>query len=222
MADRNKFNGARSHWNKLRSDRQFSVPRHAGKIAIIVSTGTTIEKTEEERQATRAIFKAEGERLAEDFERRKMPAVIMPATADGFLAAVTDRSVSSIYTVGHGNLAHLHGNDGDELDWEMAAKATDHLKTGLFFQRQCGLPSRDTNVPMGLFVVSRPSHVIAAYNERLPTELAPEDEEKFKPLYRSDEEIGGYLSINRKFPKAPTPVPVEQVAIPYPIFPPLC
>lgn len=183
-SDRQQFKRARVKWESLLADRKLSVAPDVGVTAIIVSGSVNAKKDTPEAVVERRIFYDEAERLEAAVVQQGGTPQVFAATASNFGTVLQNPEVSSVYTIGHGNLTHLALEDAKAYFWSTAAAAADHLKTGVFVQRQCGNLGRGgLNVPLGLFCVEDPRNLHAATGVQLPDELDESHEDYFKPVF---------------------------------------
>lgn len=161
--DRKQFKEALDKWDSLHEAESFSVPLAVGNTAIISSAFTDDEPTTPAGANELIAFRAE----ALDLEQRVhmeggKPVVSIDASHDDIDAIIQDPKITSLYIIGNGILSAVLLDVDRRYDWADASRATDHLKTGFFEQRQCGGLPRSANVPLGLFVMSSHSQVRAA------------------------------------------------------------
>jgi hypothetical protein len=166
--DKKKFEGAMSRWHDLKAGQSFSVPTDVGKLAILCSYapprafGANVQARLQHRRNV-AIFKREALALTETAQSTgKTVQTFFDASTEDMTAVLVDHSVSDVVVIGHGNLSSVSlGKGSEDYDWEDVAETVDHLKTGVFTQRVCGVYARDLNVPLGTFAVNDMSNVIA-------------------------------------------------------------
>lgn len=183
--DKQSYRRAMQKWEGLQASRALSVAADVGKTAIIVTSGEGVNDAGIEAEVAEKIFADEAERLAEAIRLRGGRPEILRSTYANMINVICSTEVASIYTIGHGTLSSIDTDDELPFDWRIASKVSDHLKRGVFVQRQCGVVGRNLNVPLGLFVASSFSSVYAAVGERLPTQLEEEHEVLFQPVQNS-------------------------------------
>lgn len=151
--DRKQFDRALQKWEHLRERRVFSYPHHAGVVAILYSS-YSIKSAAEADQELR-IFKRDARRVKGIARRHGFGAeTIGKYTRDDIKAVLADRAITSVVTIGHGDISSVYmGDHDDKFDWRDVAEATTHLKTGMFTQRHCGNYMRDVSVPLATFAM---------------------------------------------------------------------
>ncbi len=183
--DKQSFRRAMRKWEGLKASRALSVPVDAGKTAIIVTSGEGVNDADIEAEVAEKIFVDEAERLAEAIRLQGGRPEILSSSYANLIRTICNAEVASIYTIGHGTLSSIYTVDEIPFDWRIAAKVSDHLKQGVFVQRQCGVADRNLNVPLGLFVTNNFNNVYAAVGVRLPTQLEEQHEALFQPVPNS-------------------------------------
>lgn len=166
--DKQRFNRALEKWDALKANDYLSMPKEIGQVAIFCSYAVidiVHDKLYKRGKKDVANFRKEAFAIADRLKAQEYCAtVILNASLGDFASVLQDPKVSSIITIGHGDLSTLLiGDDKNlsEVDWVDVSNYTDHLKTGQFVQRQCGSFTRDLSVPLGLFSVSNHSDIIA-------------------------------------------------------------
>lgn len=186
MAGNRKLYGrAVAKWEGFAKEGNFSVPKEIGKTAIITSLFTD-EPIDTERGVTELeSFRNEAHALAERVVAQGgRPELAIDASRGDIDQLIKDPEVSDMYVIGNGSLSNLILDERDYYDWVNASNATDHLKLGSFIQRQCGGLTRETNVPLGLFVVSSPADLHAALDDAFyPMSLDDPVNDKIQPLF---------------------------------------
>lgn len=200
-SDRKQFMRSYSRWETHMKEGNLSVEIEVGKVAIISSPFTDDEPSTESGISELASFRTEAKALADRvYESGLTPEVVIDASRDDMTALIKDATISSMYVIGNGSLSALILDVGDHYDWYEAAQATDHLKRGVFIQRQCGGLTRTVNVPLGLFVVSNPLNVYAAVGDEFyPKSLDDPENDKIQPVF--EDPIVTYESVKSKFPR---------------------
>jgi hypothetical protein len=166
-SDRRLFNLALEKWEELKDDNYLSIPSEIGKLAIFCALPEGSNKISEGKYSyskEARIYRNEAMRIAEMTEQRgTSTTIIFKPTISDFAEVLTDPAYSDIVTVGDGSLSefYLHDEPG-KIAWNDIADLADHLKTGVFEQRQCGVFSRELNVPLGTFCVEDVDNVLAA------------------------------------------------------------
>ncbi len=183
-SDRVQYRQALNHWDALQQQQRFSVPPDEGTYAILCSDyglGNTYDGSiEDERRA----FAVEGQEIAASLTHRGIPNKLFQAyTLDDARTVLADPKISSVITIGNGNLSETYCTGEDYLDWQFVAVHTTHLKTGRFVQRHCGHCAYDLSVPLGTFALADHSNVFAAYGNVLPTEMTEADEELIQRVH---------------------------------------
>ncbi len=170
-SDRQQFKQAMDHWESLHEKELYSVPEKEGITAILASgypfnLKTASKDGENREKITEAIlldsedtdeFNAEAAEIAENLEEYgNKTLVIKNAKYSDAESVIRAKEVANIIFIGHGSLSdiQLAGSPKDVLDWKRVSELSTHLKTGGVEQRQCGIATRDLNVPLGMFVVS--------------------------------------------------------------------
>lgn len=168
-SDKQQFNEAMAAWNSLHESGNYSVPTDVGRVAIICTYSANLCSDESESLAPREerdikIFRKEAFALAENIETSGQDTVtIFGANANDMNDVLRDPTISDVVLIGHGTLSFIimpNGND-TQYDWQDVSKAADHLKTGVFVQRHCGLFRRNVSVPLGAFCMADHSNVVA-------------------------------------------------------------
>ncbi|AHB42736.1 hypothetical protein RAAC3_TM7C00001G0898 [Candidatus Saccharibacteria bacterium RAAC3_TM7_1] len=201
--DKVRFERALRKWDTLHEEKAYSVPRGSGVVAILASdraladekAGTEdLEAAMRERQA----FQDEAYRIAETLTTNGVGTRLFPAfTLENVSEVLADPSVSSIVTIGNGNLSEVWAHQGVCVSWDFIADHTTHLKTGYFMQRQCGHVAYHLSVPLGTFAMADHSNVFAALDKYLPPVLTPADEAYITQLH--DERRLGIEAVRRLF-----------------------
>lgn len=192
-SDRDRFQLAIEGWNELKRDECLSVDNTIGKLAIFCAPTVLditeytkedeIKKTREKDEKDNQIMVAEAHAIAdEDLYKGGVAEVILNPTDTDFADVLTDPSFCDIITIGHGSMSSLWYYDGEEYltDWFEFSSMADHLKTGEFIQRQCGIFRGGLSVPLGMFVVSDFESVVAAFGQSFEPEIYPGDPEEEK------------------------------------------
>ncbi len=195
--DRDRYNRALRHWDDLRTSGELSLPAEKGVTAIVCALPNSDRYRH--NKDTR-IFRKEAFAIA-DLIRKEggMPEVVINPTSWDILKATEDPTIASIISIGHGSLGELE--IGDEVwSWEQVAHDTDHLKQGVFEQRQCGGTSCDLNVPLGTFMVDNHQNVLAAVNVKFaPSGLQHPANDHIRPVF--DEPRVTYDQVKAQLPK---------------------
>lgn len=169
-SDKTQYKRALQNWESLHKDRNYSYPTGVGRIAILCSYYSHIVKDyDEEGEATRRRkeirrFRNEAFALGDLLENSgRSTEVVLNVQASDIDAVLIDPSISGVYTIGHGTLRSFLINDQDisTYEWNRVSEKADHLKTGTFVQRQCGMLAGDISVPLGTFAVTDHRNVIA-------------------------------------------------------------
>ena len=181
-SDRRQFKRAYEHWQTLKNQERLSIPNDEGVVAVLASDFPfNLEYYREEDAVQDEMdywdFRNEAEDFANHLGDVGVPSeVIYGATANDLTSVIQDKEVSSIVVIGHGSISGilLRGQRHGIYDWRDVASATTHLKTGHFVQRQCGIFTRNINVPLGLFAVREFSQVLAATGQLFDPVINPE------------------------------------------------
>ncbi len=184
-SDRQQFMRANAHWEKLNLEGHYSVPIEIGTTAIISSRFTDDEPDSTTGVTELASFRNEALALADRIHHTgRATELAIDATRNDITRLIQDPNIVSMYMIGNGSLSALILDIEDRYDWYDAAVATNHVKLGMFIQRQCGGLTRKVNVPLGLFVVNDPRNVLAAVGvEFYPLSLGDEENRKIKPVF---------------------------------------
>lgn len=187
-SNRKIFDRAHSKWQEFKAEGQFSVPAEAGKLAI-VSSYFTDEPLDTETGITELeSFRSEALEIA----KRTLAAggqfdLAIDATRDDINDLVKDPEVASMVIIGNGSLSSVLLAEKDYYDWQNISDASTHLKLGSFVQRQCGGLTRVFNAPLGLFAVSDPRNIHAAYGvEFYPLSLDDPENDKIQPIFTDE------------------------------------
>jgi hypothetical protein len=198
-SDKQQFERARASWESLYSDAYFSAPADIGKVAIICSyyaiwsdesDGEHVTKLDQKEIRQ---FRKEAFAIARQTEEMgKEPIVLLNAKVHEISDIMRDPAISDIVTVGHGTLACLLLLDPTDLenpdayDWTDVVEHADHLKTGYFVQRHCGITHRELNVPLGMFAMMDARNIIAATGQNFePRGLNHIENLKLSPVFDS-------------------------------------
>jgi hypothetical protein len=186
-SDRQLFKRAKSKWESLRDEGSFSLPAELGKTAIISSFFTDEPPDTETGITELEAFRSEAFELAKRIQANGGETELaIDATRDDITYLIQDPEVATIYMVGNGSLSNLIIAERDYYDWLNVSAATTHLKQGNFIQRQCGGLTRDFNAPLGLFAVSDPRNIHAAFDaEFYPLSLDDPVNEKIQPVFNT-------------------------------------
>ncbi len=181
-SDRSQFNQALKKWDTLHAEEHFSVPVNQGDVAILCSDYECTDPINGIPESVR--YKMEAEQIARNLIQRDIPSEIYYGfTEHDVHDVLTDPTISSVITIGNGNLSETYAHGGDSIDWRFVSLASDHLKTGRFTMRHCGQSIRQLSVPLGTFAMSDHSNVFGAHNTYLPTIMRPEDEAAIDRLH---------------------------------------
>ena len=182
-SDKSQFNQALKKWDYLQELGRYSEPIQRGDVAILVS-GYGLAAEDISAREEVAHFQTEALEMATSCQLRGIGAFIINRfTYADVQTVMEDQSISSIITIGNGDLSSVYMDDGNSLDWRHIAAASTHLKTGRFSQRHCGQAIRDLSVPLGTFAMTRHDNVRAAVNRYLPTFMEQEDEYEIQTIH---------------------------------------
>lgn len=187
---------------RLLDEGRLSLPRGAGKLAIIVSRFPDHNNADLTPEQQYRAFLEEADRLRQQRSQEHQEVVVRSLSVAGDMKIdFGDPEVTDITLVGHGTISFIRTDEGKYFDWHTAAKATSYLKQGRIEQRMCGnlLAPRDRNsyegtseglphrysVPLGTFAVSNLAHVIAAANMEIPN-IDPADD-LFRPVFSASQ-----------------------------------
>jgi hypothetical protein len=166
--DREQYPKALQKWDQLHIDGAFSMPAELGSLAIMLAYD---HKRDENPLHTDTFvdFESEAYALADEAQLRSKKAdVAINATRADFREAMQNPSVTDIIVIGNGCLSAVNVPAPEKrVGWQHVGHMADHLKTGLFVQRFCGILPRRLNVPMGLMAVSSHSQVYAPVNRSI-------------------------------------------------------
>lgn len=195
LSNRKMFNRATAKWQAFHEAGEFSLPVDAGKTAIISSFFTDEPPDTETGITELESFQSEARELAKrTLASGGRPELAIDATRDDITDLIRDREVATMYIIGNGSLASFIVAEKNYYDWLDVSNATTHLKLGNFVQRQCGGLTRVFNAPVGLFAVSDPRNVHAAFDtEFYPLSLDDPVNEKVQPIFSSDHLTAGYI-----------------------------
>lgn len=183
--DRQLFKRAKTKWESLRDEGNFSLSAELGKTAIISSFFTDEPPDTETGITELEAFRSEALELAKRIQANGgRTELAIDATRDDITDLIQDPDVATMYMIGNGSLSNLIIAERDYYDWLNVSAATTHLKQGSFIQRQCGGLTRIFNAPLGLFAVSDPRNVHAAFDaEFYPLSLDDPVNEKIQPVF---------------------------------------
>ena len=204
--DREQYPKALRKWDGLLADEALSVPSEYGSLAIMLAYD---HKRDENPLTTDtfAHFASEAYALADDAQLRgKTVKVAINAQREDFRQVLQDPSISDIIVIGNGCLSAVNVPAPEKrIGWQHVGHMTDHLKTGLFVQRVCGILPRVLNVPMGLMAVSSHTQVHAPVNRSIePTSIHHNSNRLIKPV--ADEHRLSYEAIMNLFPQSGLPL----------------
>ena len=157
-------------WQERVDDGCVSIAPELGAVAILLPYVGGAEYQREEVEQLPSL-KTEAYALADRLYARGRETVIaINAEPEDFKRVLTDPSISDVTVIGHGCLASVEvvsPETKNRLDWYDLAHMADHLKSGSFAQRVCGILPRKLNVPIGLMVVSDHRSVQAIVGRRV-------------------------------------------------------
>lgn len=184
-SDRQLFRRAKIKWESLRDAGNFSLPAEVGKTAIISSFFTDEPPDTETGITELEAFRSEAFELAKRIQANGGETELaIDATRNDITDLIQDPEIATMYMIGNGSLSNLIIAERDYYDWLNVSDATTHLKRGSFVQRQCGGLTRIFNAPLGLFVVSDPRNVHAAFDaEFYPLSLDDPVNEQIQPVF---------------------------------------
>lgn len=181
-SDRRQFNQALRRWDALHEKGAYSLPVDEGGVAILCS-GYGLGEPDQKAREVQA-FEAEAKRIADLVYSRGIDvAEFYDFDEHDMIQVLTDRTFSSVITIGNGNLSETYGYGGDGIDWRFVSLTSDHLKLGRFTMRHCGQAIRNLSAPLGTFAMANHSDVFAAYATYLPTVMEDEDEYRIQRLH---------------------------------------
>lgn len=184
-SDRQLFRRAKIKWESLRDEGSFSLSAELGKTAIISSFFTDEPPDTETGITELEAFRSEAFELAKRIQANGgKTELAIDATRNDITDLIRDSEVATMYMIGNGSLSNLIIAERDYYDWLNVSTATTHLKQGNFIQRQCGGLTRTFNAPLGLFAVSDPRNVRAAFDaEFYPLSLDDPVNEQIQPVF---------------------------------------
>jgi hypothetical protein len=169
-SDKQQFQRATEKWEQLHDEQAYSVPPELGRTAILCSFYDNVYRGDPEKAKLRAhrdikLFRKEALKIADlTIEEGGEVEVVLDAQVEDFEDTFKNPLISDVIVIGHGDLSTLwirNPDDEDRYDWQYVSEQSDHLKTGTFTQRQCGLYNRDLAVPLGTFAMADHRSVIA-------------------------------------------------------------
>lgn len=169
-SDKQQFQRAMEKWERLHEDGSYSVPPELGRTAILCSFYDNVYEGDREKAKNRArrdikLFRKEALKIADlTIEEGGDVEVVLNARVSDFEDILREPYVSDVIVIGHGDLSSLwisNPDNGDNYDWRYVSNDADHLKTGSFTQRHCGIFNRKLSVPLGAFAVADQRSVIA-------------------------------------------------------------
>lgn len=184
-SDRQLFKRAKVKWESLREEGSLSLPAESGKTAIISSFFTDEPPDTETGITELEAFRSEAFELAKRIQANGgRTELAIDASRNDITDLIQDPEVATMYMIGNGSLSNLIIAERDYYDWCNVSDATTHLKQGRFIQRQCGGLTRVLNTPLGLFAVSDPRNVHAAFDaEFYPLSLDDPINEQIQPVF---------------------------------------
>ena len=178
-----QINGASKKRQELLDAGRLSLPRGAGKLAILVAQDPTISHTTSGFKLRQA-FLAEAERLREERLGDNQDVVVRRHVTPSLIKhELIDPEVTDMVLIGHGSIGSFQcDGSGNNFDWYGVSRAVTHLKQGNFEQRMCGsFPVGKYAVPMGTFAVADLTNVVAAAGRKVD-DINP-DEALFQPVF---------------------------------------
>jgi hypothetical protein len=208
-SDTKKFESAVQHWELMHNQQDYSVPSSMGSLAVICSFATDVFRESSDRSKKQGIkdiriFRKEALRLAElAHASGKTAFTILNAKPSDVKEVLQDPTVSDVCIIGHGTLSsvYLDEDSTDRYTWYNVAQDADHLKTGVFMQRCCGLASFNFPVPLGAFAVMDHRNVIAPLQQYFaPSGLLHHHNERLVPVSPSPVMSYEYIAKLRLLP----------------------
>jgi hypothetical protein len=206
-SDKQQYRDALVRWDTLNEERMYSLPRYLGGVAVLCSCNDWPLESMEDSPGSRtgddpAALRAEALKLAAAIRAGGQAVdVALDATGSDIDAVLQDRRISDVIVIGHGNLSDFFIRDmrtDGVYDWLDVSIAADHLKTGLFVQRTCAVPSRSLSVPLGLFAMHDHRNVIAPVGSFfMPTSLSHPDNDLLVQV--TDMRRMAYRDVKKRF-----------------------
>jgi hypothetical protein len=188
------------------------VPPELGRTAILCSFYDKVYDGDPEKAKIRAhrdikLFRKEALKIADlTIEEGGEVEVVLNAQVEDFEATFKNPWISDVIVIGHGDLSTLwvnNPNDKDKYDWQYVSEDSDHLKTGAFTQRHCGLYRRDLTVPLGTFAMADHRSVIATPGfEFHPRGLWHPDNSYLEQISPLEQLSYDYIKSNYRYPDA--------------------
>ncbi|WP_354699936.1 hypothetical protein DSM112329_00194 [Paraconexibacter sp. AEG42_29] len=165
-SDRQQFDLALRRWHRLHSAGRWSASWFDGITAVVTSSFTDNPPDSPAAHRELASFRGEGEEIANRTDLAGgRPLLLLDPTRADIDRVIQDDEVANVYFVGNGSLSMLWMAETDRYDWQDVSSNTTHLKQGWCYQRQCGGLTRRLNVPLGLFMLARPTRLVAALDD---------------------------------------------------------
>lgn len=162
-SDRRQFAAALNRWERLHSNAVRSASWIEGITAIVVSGFTDAEPGTTAARRELCRFEHQAVELANRTDMAGGSATIHRAVGHETIdEVVQDDAVASVIFIGNGSLSKLLLGERYYYTWSDVSGAADHLKRGWCMQRQSGGLTGRLNVPLGLFMLEAPEHLIAA------------------------------------------------------------
>lgn len=170
--DKAQYREALKNWEQLHDDKAYSVPPEVGRVAVLCSyhTGLIDAGSGKVKKQHREVkkFRSEALQLA-DFimEMGQGVEVVLDAQSADIDQVLQDPTFSDVVAIGHGDLSLLFINNANQSNiytWHEVSLTADHLKTGEFVQRHCGMTQRKLPVPLGAFAMADHRNVFAPVN----------------------------------------------------------
>lgn len=129
-SDRRQFNQALRRWDALHEKGAYSLPVDEGGVAILCS-GYGLGEPDQKTQEVQA-FEAEAKRIADLVYSRGIDvAEFYDFDEHDMIQVLTDRTFSSVITIGNGNLSETYGYGGrrHRLAIRLAGKRSPEART---------------------------------------------------------------------------------------------
>lgn len=199
-SDRSKFNRARDHRDELLARGRVSSSPEVGYVALLTSYGLgplqTLVSAETMSEAVETMQELEAA-FAKRIRFRSGHRFVQKSGigSEQIQEIITDRTVASIYLLGHGALSSYYLDSSDAthiIDWRDLSGYTTHLKQGQFTALTCGGKVRKLNVPLGTFTTTRYANVYGPLESSYQPEPCDLQEELIGPLLPA---VGATISV---------------------------
>lgn len=182
--DRNLEKAVIQHDRRL-SEGKLSLPSEIGKLVIVVSGAVDNNRSALSPDQQRNAFNNEADELASNRKNLHADVIVKRKATELELGFdLSDKEVSDIILIGHGNIGDFWLANGGHFGWRQVANYARNLKQGKIEQRICGNFPRKDSVPLATFGVSDQRRLIAPLGHVIDDEFP--NESLFEPVYKNE------------------------------------